>query len=292
MAKRSISDLGPVALAACLACAPLTARPCPFVGVVTRIDGLPQDVIITRIEGGKQTIVGRPRVLDPICQGDLIHTVGNTSILISLDGQGLVRVTRDLDYNVPAAGGAPTLAGNAYRALNDQVAPDMKRLPWTVRLKGRGNDFGFAVSALSAGGQQLQVGRRSLLVRLVGGAPPYRVEMRSPTGALVASQSDASHEIVLRDVVLSTGVYRITALDSAPNELSATVLVVDQGPPADTAYEGLADAEIRAAAASTALAQSKPGVWSFEAEQRIQAAPQRGLDRDRVYELIESYTAN
>jgi len=51
--------------------------------------------------------------------------------------------------------------------------PDMNRLPWTVRLKGAGDDFGFAVPALTAGGQQLQVGDRALLVRLVGGTAPY-----------------------------------------------------------------------------------------------------------------------
>jgi hypothetical protein len=54
----------------------------------------------------------------------------------------------------------------------------MNRLPWTVRLKGAGDDFGFAVPALTAGGQQLQVGDRALLVRLVGGTAPYK--MQSP----------------------------------------------------------------------------------------------------------------
>jgi hypothetical protein len=33
-------------------------------------------------------------------------------------------------------------------------------------------------------------------------------------------------------------------------------------------------------------------MWSFEAEQELAAAPARGLDRDKVYELIENYSAD
>ena len=40
---------------------------------------------------------------------------------------------------------------------------------------------------------------------------------------------------------------------------------------------------------STALARSDPGSWSLGAEQLMQATPANGLDRDKVYELIESY---
>ena len=52
----------------------------------------------------------------------------------------------------------------------------------------------------------------------------------------------------------------------------------------------MADPEVRTAATAAALARSNPGVWSLEAEQLLQAAPANGLDRDKVYELIESYS--
>ncbi|MFI4974927.1 MAG: hypothetical protein ACHP84_10345 [Caulobacterales bacterium] len=291
MARQDLAGLGMTGLIAALILGCGAARACPGVGVITRIEGLPQDVIITRIEDGKQAIVSRPRVLEVVCQGDLVHTAGATSIVISVDGQGLVRVNREMDYRVPARSGAPSLAGNAYRTISDQVMPDMKRLPWNVRVKGAGDDFGFALSALSAGGQKLHAGQRSLLVRLVGGTPPYRVEIRSDSGGVVATQSSSGHDVVLPGVPLNVGAYIIKVADAAPSELSAQIAVVDSGPPSDQTYSGLADPEIRAAATATALARTSPGTWSFEAEQLIDAAPELGLDRDKVYELIESYSA-
>jgi hypothetical protein len=291
MARRSLAAITSAAIAFIGVAAPRIAEACPGIGLVTRIDGLPQNVIITRVENGKQVLVWRPRVLEVVCQDDLVHTIGATSVFILVDGRGSVRVNRDLDYRVPARSGAPSLAGNAYRNISDQVMPDMKRLPWSVRVKGGGDDFGFSLSALSAGGQQVQAGRRTLLVRLVGGAPPYHVEISTAAGAPVASQTSSGHEVVLSDVALTAGAYQVKAVDAAPNALSAQIAVVDVSPPADTAFAGLADPEVRAAASATALAKADPGVWSFEAEQQIEAAPSNGLDRDKVYELIESYSA-
>ncbi|MFI4933077.1 MAG: hypothetical protein ACHP7N_00505 [Caulobacterales bacterium] len=292
MARQSLDRLSPIAVACLLSAAPLAAHACQGVGVITRIDGLPQDVVITRVESGKPMVVSRPRVLEVVCQDDSIHANGSTSIVISVDGRGTIKVNRDLDYRVPARSGAPSVAGNAYRTISDQVMPDMKRLPWNVRIKGAGDDFGFALPALSAGGQQLQTGHRNLLVRLVGGTPPYKVEVKDAAGALVASQSSAGHEVVLPNVDLKAGGYRIRVTDSAPSELSAQIVAVDAGPPLDSTFSGLDDPEIRAAATATELARANPSAWSFEAEQLIEAAPESGLDRDKVYELIESYSAD
>jgi hypothetical protein len=257
--------------------------------VITRIDGSPQDLTITRTEGGKPSVVSRPRVLEVVCQEDSIHVGGATVVMISVDGRGLVKVDRTLDYRVPTRSGAPSLAGNAYRTLDEQVLPDMKRLPWNVRIKGAGDDFGFAVPALTQGAEKVLAQRRDVIVRLVGGTPPYKVQVRSASGEVVSSQTSDGHEVVLRGLVLTPSVYEITATDSTPRELRAQVTAVDSPPPLDQAFADLADPEIRAAAMATALARSEPGSWSFEAEQLIQAAPANGLDRDKVYELIESY---
>ena len=185
---------------------------CDGAGVIVRIDGQPQEVLITR---GAQT-VSRPRVLEVICHNDVIKTTGATAIVLSVDGVGSVKVAHSVVYTVPARTGAPTAMGNAYRTINDQVMPDMKRLPWNVRLKGAGDDFGFALPALSQGGQQLTVGSRGLLVRLVGGTAPYKVEIHDAHGQVVASQTSESHEVALTGLSLAPGAYTLRAADSTP----------------------------------------------------------------------------
>jgi hypothetical protein len=265
------------------------AHACTGVGVITRIDGRPQDLIITRIENGKPTVVNRPRVLEVVCQDDSVRVAGATFVTMSIDGRGVVKVGGALDYRVPPRSGAPSLAGNAYRTLDEQVLPDMKRLPWNVRIKGAGDDFGFAAPGLMQGGEKLLATRRDLLVRLVGGAAPFKVEVRRASGQTVAVQSSDTHTVIFHALGLVQGAYEIVATDSTPRELRAQIAVADSRPNLDPAYATLADPEVRAAAAASALARSAPGAWSLEAEQLLQAAPTNGLDRDKVYELIESY---
>jgi hypothetical protein len=268
------------------------AQACDGAGVIVRIDGQPQDVVITRTEAGSASVVSRPRVLEVVCQNDVIKAVGATSIVLSIDGAGTVRVDHNQVYRVPARSGAPTVIGNAYRSINEQVMPDMKRMPWNVRLKGAGDDFGFALPSLEAGGQQVRAGTRGLLVRLVGGTAPYKVEIRNSQGQLIASQASSDHEVTLASVPLPPGAYKVTASDSTPRSLDATLTAVDAAPPAETEFAGLTDPEIRTAAEASELARTAPGAWSFEAEQDLAAAPANGLDRDKVYELIESYSAD
>jgi hypothetical protein len=74
--------------------------------------------------------------------------------------------------------------------------------------------------------------------------------------------------------------------------MDAAIVAVATPPPADTSFDGFTDPEIRTAAAAATLARDAPALWSFEAEQQLQSAPANGLDRDKVYELIESYTTD
>ncbi|HEX4196322.1 MAG TPA: hypothetical protein VHZ26_02680 [Caulobacteraceae bacterium] len=262
---------------------------CAGAGVIVRIEGRAQDVVINRNEAGAATTVTRPRVLEVLCHGDTVHAQGATYVVLSVDGAGSVKVTSNAAYVVPARSSAPNVVSNAYSALNDQVMPDMKRLPWNVRLKGAGDDFGFALPSLVTGGQQLRAGDRPMLVRLVGGTAPYKVELRDAHGAVVATQTSSDHDVVFPDVKLAAGDYKISASDSTPRSMDATVTVVDTAPPAEASFDGLTDPEIRTAAEAASLARDAPTPWSFEAEQQLQAAPADGLDRDKVYELIESY---
>ncbi|HLK26685.1 MAG TPA: hypothetical protein VKT30_18670, partial [Caulobacteraceae bacterium] len=268
--------------AAAVASPALAQAACAGAGVIVRIEGSAQDVVITRNAGGASSTVTRPRVLEVVCHGDVISTIGSTYVVVTIDGAGQVRVDHKAAYTVPARSNAPTVLSNAYSTLNDQVMPDMKRLPWNVRLKGAGDDFGFALPALTAGGQQVRSGDRTLLVRLVGGTAPYKVVIRDATGAVIASESSSSHDVVLPHVHLAPGAYKITASDSTPRSMDAEILGVDTAPPASTSFDGLTDPEVRTAAAAVTLARDAPAQWSFEAEQQLAAAPADGLDRDKV----------
>ena len=266
------------------------AAACDGAGVIIRIEGRPEDVVITRTTGGATTVVTRPRVLEVVCHDDVVKTLGATFVVLSIDGSGTVRVDHNINYVVPRGRGAPSVMGNAYRTISDQVMPDMKRLPWNVRIKGGGDDFGFAVPGLSAGGQQVRAGARDLLIRLVGGVAPFKVEVRDAQGAVVASTTSSSHDVLLSHVTLASGAYKIAASDATPLTLEASVAAVDQAPPASAGDSDISDPEVRTAVTATELARSASQTWSFEAEQQLQAAPANGLDRDKVYELIESYS--
>lgn len=292
MSKRSARLLFAGAAGVGLMAMGAAAHACDGAGVIIRIEGQPQDVQIQRTDGGAPTTVSRPRVLEVICHGDVLRTAGTTFVVLSIDGVGAVKVDHNVAYTVPARKGVPTLAGNAYRSIGDQVMPDMKRLPWNVRLKGAGDDFGFALPALMAGGQQLQAGARPLLVRLVGGTAPYKVEVRDANGALVASKSSDTHEVVLPTASYAVGKYSVTASDSTPRSLDATFQVVAASPPPNDAFNGIDDPEVRIAAVASDMARQYTATWSFEAEQDLAAAPAQGLDRDKVYELIENYSTD
>lgn len=266
-----------------------SAAACAGSGLITRIAGKPQDVIITRTEPGqKPAQVARPRVLETVCAGDVIRAQAPTKVTLSVDGAGVVQVG-PAPYTVPARRGAPTLAGNAYRSVSDNVLPDMKRLPWDVRLKGAGTGFEFALPALASGKQVVREGRRDLLVRLAGGSGPYTVTITGTNGQTAGSAKAAESDVLIRGAALTVGSYRIRAADSAGNVVEAAFNVTRQGPPAQPDDAGLPDPETRAAVRALELAKSDPGVWSLEAEQILAQAPEAGLDRARVYQLLESY---
>lgn len=279
-------------VAAGIASVSASAVACDSGGVIARIDGRPQDVVITRREAGQASVVVRPRVLEVICRTDMVHVAGATVVTLAIDGAGTIKVTRALNYKVPLRVGSPTAVGNAYRALVRDIMPDMQRLAWNVRVKGAGDDFAFAVPALPAGNARLHTGTRNLLLRLVGGSGPYRVEVRNAQAGLVAATVGAGRDVVLTKVQLGEGVYKIRVVDAAQRSLEASFSAANPPFIADGGYDDVADPEIRIAVGATELARGQPGIWAFEAEQEIHAAPSHGLDRDRVYQLIESYGAN
>jgi hypothetical protein len=273
-----------------LAAAPgLAAAACPGVGVITRIDGRPENVAILR--GGAP--VARPRVLEVLCQGDTVKVANGTVVTLSLDGRPPVKVQGTMVYSVGARAGGPSIASNAYVNVSNHLMPDMKRQPWDVRLRGPGRELSFAAPGMAAGGQNLTAGPppRDLLVRLDGGVGSYKVALVDPAGRVVGQGAGASSDIYLRGVALAPGRYLIRATDSSGGQVEAAIVVTTAAPPTPEGYAGLTDAEVRAAAQAADLAREHGETWAFEAEQILAAAPAQGLDRESVYELIESYGA-
>ena len=264
--------------------APALAQACPGVGVIVRIQGRPQDVVITRAGAP----VARPRVLEVLCEGDSIRAGNGAVVTLSLDGSPIFKVSGAAPYSVGARRGAPSLAGNAYRNVSNNVLPDMKRQPWDVRLRGPGRELSFAVSNVTAGQQTLTAGARDLLVRADGGVGAYKVELLRD-GAAIASASGATNNIVLSRATLAPGSYVLRLSDSSGTTIEGKITVVADKAPLSNDYSGMSDPEVVAAAEAADLAREHGDAWAMEAEQILQAAPADGLDRDSVYELIESY---
>lgn len=280
---RSALGIGTAAFALLLAGNASAA--CVGAGVITRITGQPQDVVITR-EGRP---VARPRILEVICVGDSVRVDGQTQVQMSVDGRGQVRVTSAAPFTVPArSAGRATMAGNAYRQISEAILPDMRRQAWDVRLRGGEEPFAFALPGLAGGQQTVRAGNRNLLVRLAGGAAPYRVEVLDTGGRVLAQGTDTRFGVVVPSVALTEGAYRLRA-HSGTESVEAPFRVVGAAPPVPD-FSEIEDPEVRSAAAAAALAQAEPN-WAFEAEQLIHAAPGDQLDRARIYQLIESYGA-
>jgi hypothetical protein len=287
MNKRDL-ETGLAALA--LALTAPAAHACPGVGVIIRIDGKPQDVVIMRSEGaGPRAPVARPRVLEVLCEGDTIRAQNGAAVTLSLDGSPTVKVQGAQVFTVGARHGAATLASNAYRNVSDHLLPDMKRQPWDVRLRGPGRELGFALTSLGSNHQSLTPGPRDLLVRLDGGVGAYKVQIASDAGAVVGQAAGSTADIVIPGLNLAPGAYVIKATDSSGASVEAHVTVAADQPPASQDYAGMSDREVQAAAIAADLARDHADIWSLEAEQILASAPANGLDRESVYELIESY---
>lgn len=283
------TDLRPLLLSASLASALLGASAasaqCVGAGVITRIDGQPQDISISR--GGSE--VGRIRVLEVLCEGDRVDVRGPSTVTLSIGSAAPVRLSQGGSFTVRGQSSRPSLASNAYLSVTDNVLKDMKRQPWEVRLRGGEPPLSFGVEGLTSGGQQVLAGRRDLMVRMVGGRPGYTVTLSGPGGVVATGAGDTSGEVILRGASLAAGTYSLEGRDAAGTVVRGGFAVTGT-PAVPTIYDGIDDPEVRAAVAAADLARTAPA-WSFESEQMLYAAPRATLDRDSVYRLIESYSA-
>lgn len=277
---RTLGIALPIAFGAMLMATTAEAAACAGSGVITRIQGVNTDVAITR--AGKP--VSRIRVLEVVCVGDVVTTKGATVVTLSIDGVGPVKVDRARAYTVGPRKGKPSASGNVYRAVSDQVLPDMKRLPWDVRTKGPGEPLRFTVGTQP---QFIAAGRTSLLVRLVGHGP-YQLSLLDSGGATVKSITGSTEELTITGLNLTAGDYRLVAKDSGGVTAEMQIRVDANLTPPTGEYEDLSDPEVVAAVKAMRLAQSDPAKYSLEAQQILASAPANGLDRDTIYKVIET----
>lgn len=274
----------PAAFSVMLLASGAQAAACAGSGVITRIQGgTPTDVVITR--AGAQ--VTKPRVLEVVCSGDVVTAKGAAVVTLSIDGVGAVVVNKTKPYTVGPRRGRPGAAGNVYRAVSEQVMPDMKRLPWDVRTKALGDPLHFTVPTNAV--QTITAGRSQLTVRLVGPEGAIQVDLFDASGTKIRSAESTTGEAIFTGLNLAPGEYRVAARNGSGETAELKFAVADGRPAPSADIAELSDPEVQAALYALEIAKADPNKWSFEAQQIIASAPQNGLDRERVYQLIETY---
>lgn len=269
-----------------MAIAGAASAQCAGSGVVTRIQGSDKDVSIQR--GGAR--VANPRVLEVVCAGDVVRTSGGTVVTLSIDGVGPVKIDGARAYTVGPRKGKPGAAGNVYRAVSDQVMPDMKKLPWNVMTKDPVAPVRFAAPEGSV--QIVSPGRNQLYVRLVDGIGPYKVELRNASGAVLKSAEAAEPAVTLTGLALTPGDYTLVGTAADGSTAEQRIKVAPGAPAPSPEYNELTDAELIVALQALEMARSDPAKWQLEATQVLAAAPKGEMDRERVFALIDDYGLN
>jgi len=274
----------PLAFGVALMASTAQAAACAGSGVITRISGNNKDVAINR--AGRA--VANVRVLEVVCVGDVVTAKGATSVTLSIDGVGAIKVDQAKPYTVGPRRGKPSATGNVYRAVSDQVLPDMKRLPWDVRTKGVPEGDPPLRFATATNTPQVISPRGQLLVRLIGNGGPYEVTLLTSAGATVKTVSGATEELVLNGLTLAPGSYKLTAKDNAGATAELAVQVEASVAQPTGEFDDISDPEVVAAVKAMRLAQSDPSKYTLEAQQILASAPSNGMDRERVYQRIET----
>jgi hypothetical protein len=130
------------------------------------------------------------------------------------------------------------------------------------------------------------------LLRVTGGAGPYSAVLTGPGGAMLGQAQGDGADLVFPTADLSPGRYHVVAKDGSGVTIAADFTVDDKAVMLPTTYDAISDSEVRAAAAACELARQQSATDALEAEEVLASAPSNGLDRGRVYDLIESYGAD
>ena len=258
-----------------------SAHACQSLGLVKRVDGDLTQAILER--NGAQ---GSLRVLEIVCAGDLIQAHG-AKVLISVNGQADVTVGPNNAYQLPSA--APvSYADNAYRIIDEKIWPDAARIRMELRVKGGSEPFEFSVAGLIDGAQEINLDRRTLLVRVTGGVAPFTGRLTDSSGLDVETQSQDG-TLIFTGLNLKEGSVAVEVADSRGVRLKGAFMATAKAVAPNPDFKSLIDPEVRAAVEAIDLAKSAPRTRMLEAEQQLNAAPRKSLDREPVYAVIESY---
>jgi hypothetical protein len=261
------------------------AEPCVGAGVIAKVEGDYRQVTVHRRSGR----VFHPDVLDVVCEGDQISAGAGARVTIAIDGGPPMTLSGQSTTIVPRSA-ARSLAGNFYSVVNDKLRPDITRMQRDMRLKGDGPPLAFAIATLPDGRQQVAAGSRGLLVRVRGGTGPYRAALTGPGGLSLAASSDTA-ALTFDAAVFAAGRYRIEAADAQGAKIAAEFEAAPEPAASADAPAGFSDPEIQAATLAALLVRTDKH-RALEAEQMVAASPANGLDRERIYDLIESYSTN
>ena len=102
-------------------------------------------------------------------------------------------------------------------------------------------------------------------------------------------QASGAGDLLFQTLNFAPGRYHLTATDASGGSIQADFTVAGAPSSMPGTYAALSDPEVRAAATACALARADSKTHALEAEQVLASAPSNGLDRGRVYALIESY---
>lgn len=255
---------------------------CESVGIVKRSDFVSGSYVLR--EDSKRPA----RVLSPICDGDVLEARGRP-LTLTLYGRGDRTLQDGERFRVSSRRERASYVSNFMDEAILRTQRDMSHIDVEAVSKGSGGAFGFAISKL-ADVQRVEATKSypELLIRLVGGAGPYSGQLTDAAGTTL-SATNAAAELIFPTSKLVVGTARLTVGDGEGKSLTATIEISPSTPPDDRSYAGVDDAETRAALQAVDLARDSQGLKSLEAEQKINAAPKSGLDRETVFALIEGY---
>jgi hypothetical protein len=256
LAAAGLAAFSGVAEAAC-------PRDRAMAGVVQRVTGQRSDTYIER--AGAERI--RPAPMETLCEGDLVFaSVQGASVTLRLDGATTSTLLQGPGrYQVPVST-RRSVVDNALQLLLETWMPEIKRSANFGVVRGRsGEPPRWALPGLADGIATIRRGERSLLLRWVGDAAPYRVEIARADGAVVEKARTNRPEVRLPARNWSGGPYTVRVYDGAGKTpvLTGRFRAGDAPPANPSPFSAGVGEEIRVASEALRIVQLDPDRWSL-----------------------------
>jgi|GEM_PF-5440007 len=232
-------------------------------------------------------------VLGLLNSGERLRVVepGATVYVQYFDGS-TVEVSYDTEHLAEHRAKSPALLQNIQSVVGDKLAADSGQRTKYLVTRGQLEPLRFATHDLTCGTAQVSEGDRSLLIRWVGGRPPFRVVLREEGGgSIVESQSEIDAALMPPARLESERRYELLVIDSSGESVSGTFRAVAYAPPKwGEARAGRTGTLIRAYEAVW-LAQLDSAKWSFESLQLVASLNGELIDRAAVADIVGYYSS-